>query len=272
MDTQQPLINTNYPNNNYNFNNTPQNNQYQYQNTQRTNPAPVPVPYYQNTNINTQKNATPQEVYQYPNSADFPQYNQIENTNQPQVDYSKYTHINQLNHRGIKQTNNTFKVSKRCCSMERWFPMIYFSFSLLLASVVFWTEVNFKTVIISIFGFFFASLGLIMLCKFYYTVYITLNPTNIKVTETGWCGWKSTFYGSGQITEIHFNSAISPGVKGEEYVYQLFIYQNIPGKEPEFVLFADRYKKVLYTEEEIGYFNYVVNHHIQTNLGMQNMN
>ena len=118
MDSQQPLININ------NNNNFPSNNQ--YPNAQEINPSPAPIPYYPNNNNNyypqnnNQNNPTPQEVLQYPNSADFPQYNQITNTNQPQVDYSKYTNINQLNHRGIKQTdNNTFKVAKRCCSCDR---------------------------------------------------------------------------------------------------------------------------------------------------------
>lgn len=259
MDNKQPFILTN----------NPQNNRNQYQNAQGGNPSPLG--YYPNK-IDTHE-TTPQEVYQYPNSADFPQYNQITNTSQPSVDYSKYTHINQLNHRGIKQTNNTFKVSKRCCSCDRWFPIIYFTFSLSFASIVFWAEVNVKTVIFAIVGFIFAGLGLLMLCKSYHKAYITLNPTNIKVTEAAWCGWKSTLYGSGQIDEILFNSSKDIGPKGEDvYKYDITIYQNIPGQNPKYVLFADRYKKILYTDEEIGYFNYVMNHHIQTNLNMRNMN
>ena len=100
-----------------------------------------------------------------------------------------------------------------------------------------------------------------------------MNPNLIKVLEKAWCGRKTTVYERGQITEIHFNSAINPGVKGEDvHIYEIRIFQNIPGKGPECLVFSDRYKKILYTEEEIGYFNYVMNHHIQTNMNMQNMN
>ena len=105
MESQQPLINN--PNNaNY-----PQNNQ--FQNPQIVNPAPY-YPnnnnYYQQSNQNNlpQNNSVPQEVLQYPNSSDFPNYNPVTNENQTQIDYSKYTNINQLNHRGIKQSNIVF--------------------------------------------------------------------------------------------------------------------------------------------------------------------
>ena len=178
-----------------------------------------------------------------------------------------------MNHRGIIQTNNnTFKVTKRCCSCDKWFPIIYFSFSCLFASVVFWTEVNPGTIIFSILGFIFAILGLLMLCKSYHTAYFILNPNNIKVTEVAWCGRKSTIYGRGEINEIYFNSALSPGNKGEDiHIYEIRIVPSNPGK-PNYLVFADKYKNTLYTEEEIGYFNYVMNHHIQTNMNMQNMN
>ena len=102
MDSQQPLINI--PNNT----NYPQNNQ--LQNPKIVNPTPY-YPnnnYYQQSNQNNppQNNPLPQEILQYPNSSDFPNYNPVINEkSNTQIDYSKYTNINQLNYRGIKQSN-----------------------------------------------------------------------------------------------------------------------------------------------------------------------
>ena len=145
--------------------------------------------------------------------------------------------------------------------------------SLSLATVAFWTKVKIGTLIISIIGCILAAFGVLMLIKSYHAVFFILNPNLIKVLEKAWCGGKLTVYERGQITEIHFNSSINPGDNGEDlYIYEIKILQNIPGKGPEYVVFTGRYKKILYTEEEIGYFNYVMNHHIQTNMNMQNMN
>ena len=59
--------------------------------------------------------------------------------------------------------------------------------------------------------------------------------------------------------------------KGPCHTYSIKIRQNIPGKIDEFTVFYSSYKYVLYTEEEIGYFNYVINRHIQSNMTMQNL-
>ena len=267
MDSQQPLINI--PNNT----NYPQSNQ--LQNPKIVNPTPY-YPnnnYYQQSNQNNppQNNPLPQEILQYPNSSDFPNYNPVINEkSNTQIDYSKYTNINQLNYRGIKQSNNSFYVTKRCC--EKLFPIIYFTFSLGFAGLVFYTEVNVITVLTSIVGFIFAGCGILMLCRSYHSVTFVLEPKSIKVTESAWCGRKTTVFGSGQITQILFNSEYKIMNGKPFHSYKITIFQNIPGEVPENNIFGSGYKNVLYTEEEMGYFNYVMNHHIQTNMNIQIMN
>jgi hypothetical protein len=60
------------------------------------------------------ENIVPSDVLQYPNSADFPQYNQISNEvqneniiNNNYIDYNKITNVKQINHRGLHQVNST---------------------------------------------------------------------------------------------------------------------------------------------------------------------
>ena len=255
MDNQQYLLN-----NHYNFNSA-----------YNTNNGGL-TPFSNNLNNNNQQNnAPPVEVYQYPNSSDFPQYNQTTNSNQPQIDYSKYDNLNQLNHRGISQGNdNTFYITRRCCTCVRWFPFIYITLSLSFCLSLL-LDITVGTVIFSIFGLFLASLGMLMLCKSYHSVYFILNPNNIKVTLVAWCGRKSIIYESGQINQVIFNSTLTKSDKGKNfYNYEIIINQNIPGKDHELSLFDDGSKNPLYTEEEIGFFNYIVNHHIQSKLNNQN--
>lgn len=255
MDTKQYLLNNNH--NTYNANN------------RGFKLSPLNI----NTN-NPQNNAAPpEEIYQYPNSADFPQYNQIVNSIQPQIDYSKYSNLNQLNHRGIKQTSeNTFYLPEKCCSCARWGIVIIFLFSFSFCFILL-LDITVGTVIFAIFGFIMSCLGMIGLCTIYFSVYFVLNPNNIKVILIAWCGRKSLVYERGQITQIIFNSSSNSDDRGKNfYVYELNIKQNIPGENSVFNIFSKNSGKQLYTEEEIGYFNYIMNHHIQSKLNYQNMN
>lgn len=279
---QQPLINNGYYNNQVNeypsqqeINTTP------YSDNNNNNPPP-PNEYLAQP-INTQNNypappnrgnAYPSEVLQYPNSSDFPQYNNnaIGNkTNQPQIDYSKYNNITQLHHRGIKQVDaNTFYISKRCC--QKIFPIFYFLFSVCFTTVIFWTEVKVGTIVCTVLGGIFTILGILMLCKAYYGYYFQINPNNIRVTEIAWCGRKTTIFAAGQITSIDFQVERGRNHRGKTfYSYSISIYQNIPGLPEKNVIFSDGHQTRLFTEEEIGFFNYIMNHHIQTNLTIHNL-
>ena len=287
MDSHEPFIN----NNNYNYNSIQTN---QYPNQSELNITPLGNNNYQNNQSNeinyappsqnmyiapqigqnippSQQQVYPSEVLQYPNSADFPQYNQmISPTNQPQIDYSKYTNINQINHRRIRQTdNNVFYLTQRCG--EKIIPVIFTSLSLFFASVVFWTEVNVGTVIFSIFGAIMAFFGFIMLISNYTGVYFIISSQNLTVRQVAFCGRKTTVYNPGQIIDVKFNHEFTCAKKGPCHTYSIKIRQNIPGKIDEFTVFYSSYKYVLYTEEEIGYFNYVINRHIQSNMTMQNL-
>ena len=128
------------------------------------------------------------------------------------------------------------------------------------------------TVLTSIVGFIFVGCGILMLCRSYHSVTFVLEPKSIKVTESAWCGRKTNVFGSGQITQILFKSEYMTVNDKPYYSYKIIIFQNIPGSVAENHIFGIGYKSVLYTDEEMGYFNYVMNHHIQTNMNIQIMN
>ena len=84
-------------------------------------------------------------------------------------------------------------------------------------------------------------------------------------------GWRTKIYGPGQITNIDFSYNGSNEVGNQSsYDYSIAIYQNIPNLPEKNVVFSSGGDKQLYTTEEIGYFNYIMNHHIQTNMNIQN--
>ena len=59
-----------------------------------------------------------------------------------------------------------------------------------------------------------------------------------------------------------FALSVESSKNGHFMYYYGTMYQNIPGYPPEFVVFSSGNKMPLYIEEEIEYFNFVVNSHI----------
>ena len=282
MDVQTPFISNNSQNRNpnqqeikptpYYENNYPINQNVTY------NPSPIqtgnsnlnitPSPLSINTSSDPYQNPKPVEVLQYPNSSDFPQFNKISNTsNQVQIDYSKYTNINQLNHKGIRQKNqNTFYVTEKCCC-NKTFPIVFFLLSVSYSSACIFSGINIKTIIGFCFGTLLIMGGVLMLCKSYHTVYFKLEDNCLKIREVAWCGWKTTFYYPGQLTQIEFTSENELDLKGRQiYIYKIRIYHNMLDQISPLIYYHNYHKKRLFTDEEIGYFNYIMNKYIQTKM------
>ena len=273
MDTEQPFFNNAYHSIEENQYPNPQEINTTLNSGINDNPSDIYLDKIQNIQNDSpappqMENNQPSDDLQYQNSSDFPQYeNKI---NQTQIDYSKYNNINQLPHRGIKQVDdNTFYVTKKCC--EKLAPIFWILISLIFVSVIIWAEVNAGTIISCIFGSFFTLIGFYMLCKLYHKVYFQINPNSIRVREVALLGWRTKIYGPGQITNIDFSYNGSNEVGNQSsYNYSIAIYQNIPNLPEKNVVFSSGGDKQLYTTEEICYFNYIMNHHIQTNMNIQN--
>ena len=266
MDTEQPFINKD-------CNSIDEN---QYPNPQEINKALNSGNNENLSNTPQEPNINPSNVLQFQNSSDIPESNdnQIENDpNQPEIDYSKYNNINQLPNRGIKQLdNNTMYVERKKCR-EILPIIIWILASLFFATIITWAGVNTGTIIASTIGGIFSLIGFSGFCLNYYKVCFQINPNNIRVREVACCAWRTKVYDPGQITSIDFsvNRGNEFGTGDYRYHYSIAIYQNIPDQHVKKEVFSIADDNQLFTNEEIGYFNYVMNRHIQTNLNGQNI-
>ena len=278
MDSEQPFMNKEY--NSLEDNQYPKSEEINTTPYSKTNENPSDIYLVQQIPQNDYP-APPQGInantpynMQYQNSSNFPQYdNNLEKNgiNQQEIDYSKYNNINQLPHRGIKQVDdNTFFVSSKCC--DKIFPIIWILISLLISSVVFWTkEIKAITMTISIFGGASTLIGFVMLFRWYHGYYFQTNPNNITLKEAAWCCKKSTIYLAGHISSINFDVKNNINKKGKLwYSYSVTINQNIRFPQEQVIFLGADYSH-LYTEEEIGFFNYIMNSHIRKNLKNQIM-
>ena len=214
-----------------------------------------------NTDVDNSQNIYPlPELNQNSNSSNFPQ---------PQIDYSNYHNLNELNHRGIQQINeNTFYIRKQynCLDLVCFFSIL--TILIIIFSLIFIFDgislIGFISLIITVVVTFLLSL-----CADHNCIKFELNQYNIKVTKTNCCSNKEEIiYTSGQIIEIKFKKkTFINRVKNKyHYSYEIKIIQNIPGKEPELTVYNVSDKRNLFTNEEIKYFNYITNHHIQNNI------
>lgn len=223
------------------------------------------------------ENIVPSDVLQYPNSADFPQYNQISNEvqneniiNNNYIDYNKITNVKQINHRGLHQVNSTtFYITTKCCC-DKAFQCIYFFFSLSF-SFLFLIEFNIILILTSILALVFVYFSILMLCKSYFTTYFELLVHSIKITEKAWCGRKARIYGNGQIDKIEFKVENLNLNSKWYYKYKVKLYGTDADHPAGVCVFCCESKSELFTKEEIEYFNFIMNHHIQKNIALQNL-
>ena len=206
------------------------------------------------------------------NKTDSPEKSQ---NNQTPIDYSNYTNIGQLNPISTKQLdNNTFLISEICCEKAKSIMLIslpfiiIFVFSLL---ALIYKEEAFLYVGILFIPAFIRSIIYIIVTIHY--IYIILDPNNITVKEKGWCRKRTTIFHSGLLNRVELKcerkSKDNCCSKNEdEDYYILMFYSNSQNIFPD-ICFWKKLKKahlILFTDDEMGYFNYVVNNHIQKNM------
>ena len=202
------------------------------------------------------------------NTTDSPEKAQ---NNPTPIDYSKYTNISQLNPIHIKQLdNNTFLISKTCCEKASYIilacvaPILFLSFSLSYGLTK--NKIYLILFIVLIIALIYE---IILIIKTVNSIYIILDTNNITVKEEGWCKKRTTLFHSGLLNRAELkceNKVASCGIKAD--FYTLTFYSNSQNIIPD-TCFLNRQKdknKNIFTDEEMGYFNYVVNNHIQKNM------
>ena len=191
----------------------------------------------------------------------------------PLLDYSQYTNVNQLNHIHINQIdNNTFTITKTCCDKANL--IVNFIISLITGIPLIIIGIYFDYYYPLLFGIFelIYALGFfILMFRFFNTINFIIGENNITVEEIAWLRKKVTNYLPGQLKSVQLNGEIAYECQ-TVYKYRISFIVNNNGIYSEVDYFKEGKSSQLYTPEEIGYFNYVMNKHIQTKMMVKNVN
>lgn len=182
--------------------------------------------------------------------------------------YEHYKNISDLPNRGIDQINeNTFHISIGCCF--KIVPFIFFLAGLGTIVISFFvTDRIVVTIIISIFGLIFTSIGMLIFCKQYNDIYFIMGPNSLTIVEKALCGKQTTFYDAGELIRInvHYEYVYSSSGEGNGGYVHHYIIEIVPKNgKPNNILNISS-SSIIYTKEEIGYFLYRLNTHIKNKM------
>ena len=191
----------------------------------------------------------------------------------PQIDYSQYSNISQLNHMKINQPdNNTFIITKTGC--EKIIPIIFAPIFLIITIAYIGIAIHFGS--FDFYVIFFGILILpmdvlfaILLFIYQHTISFILGSNDITVKEKTWLRTKITNYLPGQLVSAQLICTFSQQCQAS-YLYKFNFILNNNGNPSEKIYFEEAKPKQIYTPEEMGYFNYVMNKHIQSKMTVNN--
>ena len=243
-------------------------------NTQDNQLPPPPQAYYPPS----QNTIPPQPVYPttqgvinpipqiIPQNNYYPQNTGIIIQNQPvyKDEYKNYANIRQINHKGIYQTDeNTFYISTGCCF--KLFPYIFTCVGLFLMSLPITNIGEGNMYIAAIIGIIFFVAGISLFCVMYNNIYFIMGPNTLTVMKKATCRKKATIYNPGEIQRVEFNYEYSYRGSDEGYMhrYNLII---VPTNGKIEHIFNIGSSSRVFTTEEIDYFLYYINTHIQTKM------
>lgn len=179
----------------------------------------------------------------------------------PNVEYQKYTNVSQVQHQGIHQPDaNIFYVSTGSC--DKILPIIFLIVGIGLSLMKPFID-GIPGIFMTIFGVIITLISFYMMFKFYYNVYLIMGPNDLTVTKKALCSKKTKIYLPGNLISVLLTKYISHTNKQTFYNYTLNIKEANGSTE---TIFSVRKNSVLFTEQEIGYFNYVINVHIQNKI------
>ena len=187
---------------------------------------------------------------------------------QSKYNYEHYKNISEIPNRGIDQTNeNTFHISTGCCF--KIVPFIFFLAGLGTIAISFIvTDRIDVTIIISVFGLFFSSIGMFLFCKMVNDIYFIMGPNSLTIVEKALCGKETTNYEPGELISInvHYEYVYSTSGEGNGRYVHHYIFEIVRTKGKPINILNISNSSVIYTKEEIGYFLYHLNTHIKNKM------
>ena len=174
--------------------------------------------------------------------------------------YQKYSNISQIPHKGISQPKpNTFYVSTGCCL--RITAIILFLIGAGLIVFPFIIKAAFITILP---GLFFLLMSLCW-CFGVFNAYFIMGPNNLKVIKKSMLWRKTMIYNPGELLEVNFSHKYSYDYKKRSNNYSYGLSVNKSNGKTDFI-FSIGSNSVMFTDEEIDYFLYHINTHIQTKM------
>ena len=189
-----------------------------------------------------------------------------------QIDYSKYKYINQLKYNVIIQKDkNTFSISKPGSSCFACYAFI----GLILGAGSLWrysATGNGLFIMTSILLFIGFVLNCYLSCTKYNSVDFTLRNNDILIEQQASCGKKMFELKYDQILKIEFSCKTVNKCGGISYNYKISFSISNNGILSEKIYYDENNPKQRFTDEEIGYFNYIMNSNIGPKMNLKDLN
>ena len=177
----------------------------------------------------------------------------------PQNQYNKPYSL--IQHKGILQTEtNTFYIKTGCpMKILPIIPLFIGSF-IIIPTGLYLPE----TLPAFIFGLIFIPCSIICFCKMYHSAFIMLGPNTLTVIKKAICNKKCTIFNPGDLERIDLTYTQSKGRKNK--TVNNYILKVVEKNGNIDVIFNIGSRTILFTSDEIEYFLYTVNTHIQTKM------
>ena len=115
-----------------------------------------------------------------------------------------------------------------------------------------------------IFGLIFLSCSIFCFCKTYHSAFFILGPNSLTVIKKAMCNKKCRIYNPGDLERIDFTNTLTKGKRN--VTVNNYILKVVEKNGNIDVIFNIGDRITLFTSDEIEYFLYTVNTHIQTKM------
>ena len=192
------------------------------------------------------------------------------------IDFSKYKNLNELNHMRINQVDdNIFIISKT--TWEKKKIILSYLIKFLIMIIVITTALILGGQFVYYVAPVNVTLTVILLIVALYTDRLSVNfilgPKDITVEEYCYCKKRITTYEPGQLSKVELTCQFIKKCCRNKHYYKIsFIKDNDGVPEEVAAYFKEKNKHQIYTSEEIGFFNYVMNRHIESKMKLETIN
>ena len=179
-----------------------------------------------------------------------------------QINYQNYQNISQVSNKGIIQKDkNTFIISSGYQGKFLPLCLIIFGIIFILFGIV---SIAFDAFIVIICGLVFLIIG-IMLCN-HKKIYFIIGPNNLTVINKTNCSKKVYAYNPGQLLRVDFIYNLGINIVANSNHKYNYILNIVLSNGQVVNIFTSTSNVPKFTLEEINYFLYFINNHIQNNM------